>query len=83
VWHAKKASEITSFHRRCQDWWALYRKIRRWCLCSTIASSYGPMAEITIIEDVFPPFPTNSDKKVLLPFCSDTEYHNLRSNRKN
>jgi hypothetical protein len=33
--------------------------------------------EITIIEDVFPPFPAGGDKKVLSPFCLDTEYHNL------
>jgi hypothetical protein len=38
---------------------------------------YGLAVEIAIIEDVFLPFSTSSDKKVLLSFCSDTEYHNL------
>jgi hypothetical protein len=78
----KKASEITNFHRWCKDWWALHRKIRQWSLCNTIGSSYGPAVEITIIEDVFPPFHTGGDKKVLLTFCSGTEYHNLRSDGK-
>jgi hypothetical protein len=38
--------------------------------------------EITIIEDVFPPFHANGDKKVLPPFCLNTEYHNLQSGKK-
>jgi hypothetical protein len=80
--HMKKASEITSFHRQCQDWWALHHKIWRWRLCSTVGSSYGPPVEITIIEDVFPPFHANGDKKVLPPFCLNTEYHNLQSGKK-
>jgi hypothetical protein len=79
---AKKASKITSFHQWCQDWWALYRKIRRWHLCSTVGSSYGPAVEIAIIEDIFPPFPAGGDKKVLTLFCLDTEYHNLWSGEK-
>jgi hypothetical protein len=37
------------------------------------------VVEIAIIEDVFLPFHAGDDKKVLPPFWSGTEYHNLQS----